>query len=521
MANVMYDVKDWGTVDDQHIVEQLRGMGYNPQGVSADGQSVTLVDAQGPYTLKIPDALQKLGYEVQGTTVVPDAASYDTVSAGLRAGVAKLPSDSMRQQYLEQSLINKGIPDPKIVGQGRDWYYFDPQTGGYKALTNTPGWDQYDGMEAAVEMPRVIGSALGGAAGGLMGGGIGAIPGAAAGGGIADVATRFAMSQISPEFRQVAEQNMGTMAKDVGVNMAIDGATMGIAKYAPGAVGAVLPGARGLVQNVMNKGVVSPAARTAGQVVEATGRGVEGVARTLQTPFGRSVAGMGIPGVAEAEVAGELLNLPAAALRNSPNLMQRLGSTRMAEEYFPAVAQGLRRTGQNLRRATASVDPGSVTERMARGMAVPGSEEAVARTVSAPAVARVLGERGVRGLGQKLQQSGLRETPFTPDTVKSAGQFAERLGRGAESVGRFGQGLASTARSVAGAGLGVAQAAGATTRYAGSALKKAGTLGSPIESRAAMQQGGDWLKDEAMERLERLQRARLRASMDNVLASNY
>lgn len=519
MATITYDVKDLGTVDDQHVVDQLAQMGYNPQGPSADGRTITLVDAQGPYTLSIPDALSKLGYEVQGMTVVPEAASFDTVSAALRAGVAKLPSDSMRQQYLEQSLINKGIPDPKVVGQGRDWYYYDPQGGGYKALTNTPGWDAYDGMEAAVELPRVVGSALGGFGGAALGG-AGAIPGAMAGGGIADVATRYAISQISPEFRQVAEQNMGTMAKDVGVNMAIDGATMGVAKAAPAAIGAVFPAWRQGVSNVMNKGIVSPTVKAAGQAVEATGRGVAGAARTLQTPFGRSVAGMGIPGVAEAEIAGELLNLPAAALRNSPNLMQRLGSTRMAEEYFPAAAQALRRGGQNLRRATTAVDPGSATERIARMMRVPGSEEAIARGATAPAVARVLGERGVRRLGQGLHSLGLRETPFNPGTVKAAGQFAERLGRGAENVGRFGQGLATTARGVTGAALGGIQGAGNMARYAGSAIKKAGTLGSPLETRAAMQQGGDWLKDEAMERLERLQRARLRASMDQTLASN-
>lgn len=434
----------------------------------------------------------------------PPGANYNSIDPEMRAIVAKLPDDRMRQQALEQVLRNRGIPDPHVQGSGRDWYMADPQTGALNALTNTPEWDRYDALEGVMELPRVVAGAAGAAVGSFAGP-VGGMAGAAAGGALGDVATRGAMAYLSPEFRGLAEENLGAMAKDVGINAAIDAGTFGIAKGAGPLAGKLFGKPAGqAVGSVVNKGVISPVAKGAGQVLETAGQGTANVARTMQTPFGRSVATMGIPGASEAEVLGELATLPAAAARNLPHGMQRLGSSQTLNELSPELGQWLRSQGQGIRRAAS---PSNLTEEgLSRLQVNPGA---------APRPSPSAG-----GVLREVAQSGAQRLGASPGTVKTAGQLGNVIGQGAEALAVGGKGLATGARGVAGIGLGAAEAGGRAVQGAGSLLRRAGTLASPFESRAVIQSGLNEGKDQYQEYLDRLRRERSKSNIESILAGN-
>jgi hypothetical protein len=430
----------------------------------------------------------------------PPGATYDTIDPMLRAVVNKLPTDQMRQQALEQSLRNKGIANPQVQGSGRDWYMVDPQTGTLQALTNTPEWDRYDALEGMIELPRVVAGTLGAAGGTALAGPLGGVAGAGAGGALGDAATRMILAQMSPEFKDIAASDLTAMAKDVGVNAAIDAGTFGVARAAgPLARAAFGKPAGQAVSTVMNRGVISPAVEGAGKAIQTVGKGTANVARTMQTPFGRSVATMGIPGVGEAEVVGELAKLPSAAARNLPKGMQRLGSTQFMQDTLPDAASWLRQTGQGLRRGASQ-----------------GSEEALSKfrvTPGAPTPAAPTS----RGVLSQVAEAGAKKAGLRPQNVQRAGQAAGVVGDGLDALATGGQAVASTARGIAGAGLAGAQAAGRATQGVGSAIRTAGRYASPFESRAAIQSSLDFGKDEFSEYLDSLRRGKARANINAIL----
>ncbi len=439
----------------------------------------------------------------------PPGANYQTIDPEMRAIVSKLPSDALRKQALEQMLRNRGVPDPQVQGQGRDWFMQDPQSGALNALTNTPEWDRFDALEGAVELPRTITAAvggtlgaLGGAVGGPPGAIAGAIGGAGVGGGLGDVATRAALAAYSPEFRGIAEENLGAMAKDVGINAAIDAGTAGIAKGAAPAARALFgPAAGAATKSIVNNGVVSPVLRGAGAAAETLGGGAASVARTMQTPFGRSVATMGIPGMAETEAVGELAQLPAAAARNLPKGMQKVGSYPFVQENFPKAAEWLRGTGQSIRRAASPAD--LAEEGLAKFRVSP---QPPPRVPTSGGVLREVSQRGAQALGA------------SPRVAKTAGQVANVVGQGADALATAGKGVATGARGVAGVGLGGVEAGGRLMQGLGKATNRAGTLASPFESRAGIQAGLDRGGDEFRDYLDRLRRERARSNMDLILA---
>ena len=504
MPKLAYDVKvgdNTATLDDDYIIDQLGQLGYNPQGVSGDGKTVTLTDDKGTYEAKLDDVLNRLGYQVQAVNVLPESAGFDTASGQLRAVVAKLPNDQMRKAALEQTLQRMGIPNPIVEGNGRDWYYLDSQDGKYKALTNTPGWDRYDAVEGLTEIPRIMGATIGGALAGGATAGAGAIPGAMAGAGIGglvgDFATRVALSSLSPEYAKQSEENFGQQLKDMVINAAIDAGSMGLAKGVPALAGNLLGTNAGrAARAVMEKGVVSPMVKGAGSATEAVGSGVANVAKGMQTPFGRSVATMAIPGAGEAEMIGQLAQAPAAAARGLPNFMQRVGSMPTVNEFAPGLANWLRTTGAGVRRAATT--PGTVSQKIANMMTL-GAEEGTKRAPTAGGVLRELAER-----------SGAKNLAGTAETV----------GKGLENVARAGQAVSGAAQTAAGGLLAGTQAVGTAAKGLGKMARVAGTVASPIESRTAMQRGGEYLKDEYQDYIDRLRRARERSKINTMLVNN-
>jgi hypothetical protein len=275
-----------GVVDANYVVSQLQEAGYNPQGVSADGLTMTLVDDQGPYEVKTTEALKNLGWTVQ--TALPQNADYDNVQMGWRAAITKLPDDDTRRAYIEGQMKKLGHEAPSIVGSGRDWYAFNPASNQYVALTNNPTWDTSDLVEGGLEGMRAVGSALGGGAGALSGGGTPAsialgMGGAAAGGAAVDTIQNLALGYLDPQFRETATKNMGAMGSDMAWKAGLDGLTAGafgsLAKYG-GKLGA------GLAQ----ASPVSRAMQGTGASMQVAGRGVKGVAGALDNRVGHDLA---------------------------------------------------------------------------------------------------------------------------------------------------------------------------------------------------------------------------------------
>lgn len=510
MGKLSYDIDDDGqtsTLDDDHIVGQLAKLGYNPQGGSEDGRTITLVDDQGPYQVTLSEALGNLGYDVKGASVNPAKAGYDTVDGNLRAVVSKLPNDDMRKQALEQTLQRQGIPNAQVMGQGRDWYYYDPESGQYKGLTNTPGWDRYDALEGALEIPRMAGSALGATGLGAVTGGLGALGGAAAGGAMGDIATRAILSQISPEYKRVSEENMGAMAKDVGINAAVDAGSFGLAKYGlPAAAGLLGKNARAATTAVMNKGIVSPTVKAAGSVVEGAGGAVAAGAGRLQNAAGRAGLATFAPGLAEAELVGDVLKAPGYLAKNIPRAMQALGSHPTANKFFPSAGAWLRRQGSGLRRAaTESLETGS--DKLARGMSM--SEEAAKRGVTSGSTLGELGHRAATAMGA------------TGATAKTARAIGRTVGNGMDGAAHIGSVISTGTRGAAGTALGAVQGAGKAAQAVGGLGRRAGTLASPLESRAVLQTlGNEYVGDPMREALDNLQRARMKAKMSQTLVHN-
>lgn len=506
MASVVYDIKKGETtrkISDAGVVKQLRAMGKNVVDVGMDGKTLTI---QGPDGLAqkttILDELRTLGYDINSSTVMPGAASFDSVSGQLRAVVNKLPNDQMRQAAIEQSLQRMGIHNAQVMGSGRDWYYFDDKSGGYKALTNTPGWDKYDAVEGMLEVPKIAGATLGAGIAGLGSGGMAAVPGAmlgaGIGSGIGDAATRMYLGATSPEYAKQVDENPGAILKDMAMSAGIDAASLGIAKGAGPVVSKLLGTNAGAATNaVMNKGIISPAVKGTGAVIEGTGKGIANGARMVNTSFGRSGAAMAMPGVGEAEVIGDLIKVPGQLIRNSPKIMQKLGSSETLNKFMPDAAGWLRRQGSSLRRAAApSLSP---TQKAANFIGM-GAEETAKGPTSGAVLRELANKAGPRG--------------------QAFSKTAETIGRGVDNLEAVGRGITATTQGIAGGALKTAEIGGRTAQAFGAGMRRAGTIGSPLESRVALHAGGDALKDEYEQYIERLRRTRARSKMNGTLATN-
>lgn len=365
-----------GVVTTDYIAQSMREAGENVVGISPDGGMLTLQDAQGTFNVKTSDALKQMGWTVQGAT--PQNADFSGVSAGMRAAVNKLPTDDARRMYIEQTLTRQGIEKPQIMGAGRDWYAFNPQSGRYTALTNTPNWDVSDAVEFGLEVPRAIASAVGGGAGLALGGGVASVPlgmaGAGLAGGAVDALTRGAIAGVDPAFRDVARANLGDMGKDLAMGAGLDAATMGLYKGAGPAgrwVGGKLMGgaqkiaspkiagamnfagkaATGLgnaTEAVMQAAPASKTAQAVGRVSQGMGEGMQGLAKMADNSLGHELATFGIPGAAEMQAASFIGQAPSYLSRGMVRGLDWLGNRESLRQIAPKLAGNLKGAAKRL-----------------------------------------------------------------------------------------------------------------------------------------------------------------------------
>lgn len=564
---------DGGAVTIPEIISQLTEAGYQPHGYSADGMMLTLADEQGPYQVKVEDALNQLGWQI--SEVKPENADYSAVSPKWRAAVEMLPNDDTRRAYVEGQMKRLGHTDIQVVGRGRDWYAFNPQSSQWVALTNQPGLGVSDAAGLAAGLPRFAGSLAGGAAGGALAGlaaipsgpgaiaagiggaGVGAGVGSALGGG----ASRALLAQFDPELANVMKENMGDVAKDVGIESGVDAVTMGAAK-----------GLGPLFRGAINKGPVSSAARAvgagsehAGEALSKTSRFLGGVssseeaaqaAKAAEGGIGKQVAhaltgpqmrqditgAVAIPGVAETQAVAYGLQAPSLLGRSLLEGAESLGKTKTMQDLFPGAARGLRTFATRMSRGSPRMP---APERMAEEAAarIGGEKAAIDKTVAMRDVGGNIGERAAMRLSRNprsVYQSALDEArsagkPYAEslDLAEEAAKAAEKtlaersvrwrksgeaVGKVADTAERAGEGLLSATRMVTRKGLQGAGLAGHVLQHGGRGLKLAGRVAQPLESRGLMRAGAEEALGPDYERLDPWSPRRARARMDQQLA---
>jgi hypothetical protein len=475
-------------VDDDHVLAQLKGMGYPVAGVSADGMHITFQDPQqGQYQVKTSDTLKEMGWNVKGT--LPSNPDYENIQHDYRLGLESLPADEdMRKAYLEAKLKRSGIEDPQLVGNGSDWHVFNPQTSQWIALTNKPGIDVSDLAEVGAAAPHFLGSALGGTAGGVLGaaaGPLGSVAGAAGGaglgGGMGDALGRYLLSRADPEYRQVASQHFGEVAGDVAKTAALDAATFGGLK----ALGIASPALRTLIA----KGPISTGLKGLGSAAEGagflTGRPAGMLARA---PAASEVASNFVPGLGDAINLGYLARVPGGATRSLPKALNWLGSNEVTAPLFgDQGAAGLRGMAEELSRARpgSAINQGVEDVSRAFGATGPSSNVQQSRNVMGN-----IFEKGARGLGY-------------PEAAGGAGRAGEILGRAAGHLEDVGQGVSRMGSGLFRAGLRGVQGAGRGLEGGGGLLRNAATIAQPLEVPALTRYGLGQGSEEMQRRLRR------------------
>jgi hypothetical protein len=520
------------TIDDNYVMQSLAKMGEQVVGRSADGQTLTLQDDQGTFELPVADAIQKMGYQVK--SVRPTAPDESGVDFETRFAVSNLADEDMKKAYLETKLRRQGIANPQIMGSGRDWFTFDPQSNQWKALTNKANWDVSDIAEALPAAAKGITSAVGGTVG-MAGGVPGMAVGAAAGNALADAGMRGALYGLDPDYKAVS--TLGQHLKEIGVDSAVAGGTAGVLGGAAKYLG---PAVRGLVTS----GPVSTAGRAIGGAGQAVSSGVGKAAGFMAGgPLRQDVAASFIPGVMNAQLAGLGAELPQMAMTGGVSALGKAATSGpvkavLGEETSQNLGRGIesllaKRGGDPLRtlndvlrsgKPAAEIPPtardvgGNIGEKLARWFGRDPSavgraaEETQSRAAmeAADALAAEHPEladaiyQGAESQEPFAQQMGQRaaEDATRENAVRSQkwGGIGETFGQGVENLGRAGQNLNRAIRGGTMLGLRGAQGAAAAAKPAFSALHKASMLAQPYENYLWLNQGLRPLAEEQVSR---------------------
>jgi len=498
-------------VTDRSVMQNLQEAGMNPVGISADGNTIEFADPEGQFEVDTIDVLRSYGYNVIG--IKPAMPNENTVDLGLRAAVTKLPDDDAKQAYIESKLRKAGFDEPRVIGQGRDWHFYNPHDGEWQALTNRQDWDISDLVEVGMQAPAVLGGVAGGALGGVTGAGVGAIPGAALGGGVGESLTRSAVAALDPEFADATtfQEQAGEVAKEVGLGLATMGVLKGAGKLGSAAMGKAMP----LAKAPIPRGPISSALTGVGMTGQAAGAVARKGFGTLAKPLPTDVAQFMVPGVGQVAEAGFLAELPKYATRGLPKAMnwvsQKTGLSKLgniAEEL--ATSRGIQRplyerVGKTLAQeadepfeASSREIMGNIMERMGaplgrmqRERIIKGIDDDLLQKY----LSRELSEEQLSALNRELSRAvgaPMEMGARFGRMGEKAGEFVEQLGRVGEATTRATRGIT---RGLFRAGEGMGRAAEETGR----GLRAAGSIGGPLESygltREALRTGGDALRN--------------------------
>ena len=453
------------------MFKQLQDAGYPVTGVSADGMEFHFSDPRGEFTMAAPDVMKNLGHEV--LYVQPTAPDESKINLGYRAAISRLPDDDARKAYLEAKLKREGIENPQVVGNKRDWSFYDPASNQWHSLTNSKSWDLSDAVEGALEVTHGLGSGMGAIAGAGIGNLPGAMAGGAGGGALAESLIRGGLAAVDPEFKEAT--SLGAQAKDIGISAGLDAALVGGGAVA----GKVLKPLAGASEEGLRRlaltGPVSTAAKGLGKTAGAVGELLGLGGKAVQNPVVREGVKAFTPGLSQAQAASMAMQAPEYLTQAAAKGANYAAKSPVAEAILgPEAAQAARTGAEEILTKEAPVPLADAWNKLWRGTA------ADAPTVKASNVLSNVGEKASRALGA------------SEEGIKQASNIGAKTGRAMENLATLGRNVdkaSDVAVNTLGAG---ARGVGAATKAAGDALYTAGSVAQPFE---AMGAGGAGLRE--------------------------
>ncbi len=530
-----------GYADEHQLVNDLRQVGYQPLGVSADGMTVTLQGDNGPYEVKTPDVLQKMGWQVKGYQ--PMDVDHEHVSPELRF-IIESPGlkddDHAKQAVITSRLQRMGIKEPQIVGSGSDWFVFNPGTSQYIALTNKPGFDMGDLGEIGARAPGLVGNAVGAVLGtpaDIGTGPLGTVGGAVAGGFAGNRLADAGAAALEPSYMDAIRhrglgENLKTVASEVGTD-----AVAGLGGYGLGKLG-------GAGAGLVRQGLASRMLQGGGRAAELGGKAVQGTADFLGQGLPREL-GIGLADPTNVSLYADLARIPQSAVRGAARGIGSLGDTKLARSMVPDQAARLRDLSAKLLTRQTPAGSSTMGSKLAgalgRETVQPGTEIGAEEVLGnlgdhigmkigrARAAAEVAGREGVgRDAAmvehQKLQEL-LRGGMRFDDAAKAARQHAMdfsndwveglardsapdlpqfgAVGRGFDNAAKLGEMGINAAGVPYDIGIGAARAGGRALNQGGRAARSIGEGLAPLETPLELKAGSE----ELMNRLKRRQAA--------------
>ncbi len=491
-------------IDTDALAKGMGESGYQVVGKSPDGQELTLQDDKGQFKMHVHDVLHNLGYKVVGSMPKPDSTNYGGVNLEHRMAVSELPDDDAKKAYIESKVKRMGINDPKVIGQGRDWFYYDPDQSKYVALTHSPKWDMKS-LEADLGEVLPIGAhAAGAVAGGALAGlsaapsVIGAIPaamaGSAAGGAGTEALMRGIMAKRDPDYANALSSE--EQGKEVLLSALPDALLPGAGGLLAKGAGRVIGPTAGKVAGMLSKGPFSTAARGAGEGLAAVGD-VAGTAG--KTVAGSKLAQEGIaamtPGLSQVQAAANIARIPEFVTTGVPRLAKMAGESPKIASYIgeenagklAGWGKGALESLPKSEEARAALAPDKITKLqklISKGYQKLGLEKPVQETAEASNVLAGMARRGA-------EETGLAE----PAAAEAMGG---RTGRVFEKLAKAGEVLDTAATgTVKGAGQAL-RGAGNAAYYGGKGLAIGGQLAQPVEGLALGQAGARAYVDPAL-----------------------
>jgi hypothetical protein len=506
-TNYMDDQGQEQSIDTDALARGMAQSGYQVVGKSPDGQELTIQDEKGQFKMHVHDVLHNMGYQVKGSMPKPDSTDYGGINLEHRMAVTELPDDDAKKAYIEAKVKRQGVDNPMVIGQGRDWFYFDPDQGKYVALTHSPHWDMKSlGADMGEALPiaaHAVGAVGGGIAAGAAGltGGPMAIPaamaGAAGGGALAEGGIRAYLAGIDPEYRNTL--SLGEQLKEIGLSAAPDAALAG-------GGGLLVKGAGKLFGSAGKAGVQSLLKGPVSSAAQATGEGLAGVGDIAGT-VGKGVANSELaqqglasmlPGTSTAQLAGMAGKLPEQVITAVPRVGKWLSKTNAAKSALGeegaanlgAKASGYLEGLPMSEEAKAALRPDRFTrlqDMLRKGYEKVGLEKPVQEVAEAKNVLATAGRRGAEEANALIQNSGgMGPKNFGINPVKAevlgakVGNFAQKLGKAADV-------LDSAATGTIKGGANMVRGAGNAAYYGGKTLSTAGQLAKPFEAQAEAQ----------------------------------
>lgn len=493
----------------QGLAKALAAKGEEIAGISPDGMSIQVMDEGQPITVPVSEAFQKLGFQVANPR--PTDADYSQVSPHARAAITAIGGEDNKIAYLKMLEQRNGNPSPQIIGGGRDFFVFDPQTQKYRALTNNPDWDVSDLAEAGAEAPGAIGATIGaglGAASGAATAGTTSVPGlmagAAAGSAFGNSLTKVALGIQDQDARKAMLDSPVRQAAGVAGTAALDAATAGLGSKVPG--------------------LMSQTARGAGRVMSGVGRVMGHGAKVVDNEFGRDVVGSMInpvgQGMATAEVA---LKAPAALTRaanrfpgwlgqqmeKAPAWAESKGITGvLGDDAWKATKEWMTKRAGDLQNYTKRLDLKTDLPSNTRGEMLKNAEKIGGWMGGRKPSSGVTIEDELANLGEYVgggkqsrdvyhmaEADGM--SPFEARTYarnplgEQWGKVGAKGGRLMDTLDAAGDLAGAVNRGIGGAAIKATRGAGIASNLAGDAMQYGGALTSPLENRFLARYGSE------------------------------